>query len=370
MSFNEKWSYGNSHKWARKYKQANGKQQSPVAIRSDRVNPCDLLCDIAFRFASSTGCHARVVNRTPIITFDTNVGHIKYTSQKQILGLRAMTIHTPSMHTIDGTQYDMEVILYYKLSGPLNPSDPNYIPGGTAVSLLFQRGPDYGEQNAFLNAFIHQLPTQEGQRRDTDIKVGPKWTPAALFPESRSFYSYPGSLPFPPAEEEWNWVVMEEVQAVGGSIVDTLEILCKGNQRTTQPLNDRVVNYNDSTDTPLIIVGPKGSGQTTDGNNANTTNTDSIGNNASRKEKDRLTVLDRERQRGKEWYGNRKSLFQGIALSLVLLLIMYAAYKAAKYIIFNDVINRAIVSRVKKSSSSANSGSGETVTKTSVAVAT
>lgn len=345
MSFSSKWSYTDSHQWKRTYKDAAGKQQSPVAIRSDRTNPCDLLCDIAFRFAPNTGCHARVINRTPIITFDASAGYLKYISQKQILGLRAMTLHTPSMHTIDGTQYDLEVILYYKLSGPLNPEDSNYIPGGTAVSLLFQRGPDYGEHNAFLNSFIHQLPTQEGQKRDTDIPVGKKWTPASLFPEARSFYSYPGSLPFPPAEEEWNWIVMEEVQSVGSSVIDTLEVLFKGNNRTVQALNDRVVNYNDSTDTPLIIAGSKKSDDNK--NNGATTNDDS-NNTPHRSEKDRLTILEREKQRSKEWFSNRKVMFQGIALSIVLLLIIYVGYRAAKYIIFNDIINRAIVSRVKR----------------------
>lgn len=344
MSFNEKWSYNNSHRWPRTYKQAAGNQQSPIAIRSDNVNPCDLLCDVAFRFAANTRCHARVVNRTPIITFDADAGHIKYISRKQILGLRSMTLHTPSMHTIDGTQYDLEVILYYKLSGPINPADDNYIPGGTAVSLLFQRGPDYGNQNAFLNAFIHQLPTQEGQKRDTDIEVGTSWTPAALFPEARSFYSYPGSLPFPPAEEEWNWIVMEEVQSIGGSIIDTLSVLFKGNYRPVQSLMDRVVNYNDSTDTPLIITGKK---EITDDMSEMST-TKSV--NATRKEKDRLTILDNERERNKDWYANRKAMFQGIALSLVLLLLVYAAYRAAKHIIFNDLINKAIVSRVRATS--------------------
>lgn len=372
MSFSEKWSYTTAHKWSRTYKQATGKQQSPVAIRTDRTNPCDLLCDVAFRFAQSTGCHARVVNRTPIITFDADAGHLKYISQKQILGLRAMTLHTPSMHTIDGTQYDLEVILYYKLSGPINPADPNYIPGGTAVSLLFQRGPDYGDQNAFLNAFIHRLPTQEGQTRDTDIKVGPRWTPASLFPEARSFYSYPGSLPFPPAEEEWNWIVMEEVQAVSGAIVDTLEVLFKGNRRSVQPLNSRVVNYNDSTDTPLIIAGVEDKADKDNVLPDENDKKDNHENTTSRKETARLTLLDRERERGKAWYRDRKGLFQGIALSLVLLLIVYAAYRAARYIIFNDIVNRAVVSRFRraggaKTLSGAQSTSAPTTTATNMA---
>jgi len=358
MSFDKSWNYTESHRWKTHYPLANGKQQSPIAIRTENTNPCDLLCDIAFRFAASTTCHVRVNNRTPLITFDANAGHLKYMAQKQIVGLRAMTLHTPSMHTIDGIQYDLEVILYYKLSGPLNPSDSNYIPGGTAVSILFQRGPDYGDQNAFLNAFIHQLPINDsdGQQKDTPINVGPKWTPAALFPEARSFFSYPGSLPFPPAEEEWNWIVMEEVQAIGGSIIDTLQVLFKGNQRPVQPLGSRVVNYNDSTDTPLIISGGASSAELVEPNDAhNKGKLDT--NGGSTDEKRRLTLLEMEKERGKSWYKDRKPLFQGIGLSIVLLLVVYAAYKMAKHIIFNDLVNKAIVNNVKPSTASDSSNS-------------
>lgn len=354
MSFDKKWNYKDAHRWSRDYPLAGGNQQSPIAIKTDNTNPCDLLCDIAFRFEAGTTCHARINNRTPLITFDSKAGHLKYLAQKQIVGLRAMTLHTPSMHTIDGTQYDLEVILYYKLSGPLNPDDPNYIPGGTAVSLLFQRGPDYGDQNTFLNAFIHQLPTHGGQTKDKTINVGKKWTPAVLFPESRSFFSYPGSLPFPPAEEEWNWIVMEEVQAVGGSIVDTLEVLFKGNRRSVQTLGSRVVNYNASVDISLVIAGASNTALIATNNATITAKTTP---HSITDEKKRLTLLDKERERSKSWYTDRKILFQGIVLSIVLLLVIYAAYKAAKYIIFNDLVNKAIVKHVRPGSSTQNSSS-------------
>ena len=56
----------------------------------------------------------------PILTFDSG-SYIKYVKDKKVLSLKAMTIHTPSLHTINGTQYDMEVVLYHKLGGNMEP---------------------------------------------------------------------------------------------------------------------------------------------------------------------------------------------------------------------------------------------------------
>ena len=45
-----------------------------------------------------------------------------------------------------------------------------------------------------------------------DITVDKDWGPEMVIPELKSYFYYPGSLPFPPCEEGWDWIVFEEIQ--------------------------------------------------------------------------------------------------------------------------------------------------------------
>ena len=146
------WAYSTSSSWKKQYPAAGGKEQSPVNINMSAVVDCDMLCKIALKMAPST-CRVRIANRTPIISFDPGC-YIKFIRTQDILALKSGTIHVPSMHTINGQKYDMELILLFKQGGSINPDADGYMPGGAAISILFQRGQDYGSANNFFNEFI------------------------------------------------------------------------------------------------------------------------------------------------------------------------------------------------------------------------
>ena len=184
MSFGEPWAYSDSSNWKKTYPAAKGKNQSPINIDMSNISDCNSLCQISMKYGKSK-CHARVQNKTPILTFDSG-SYIKYVKDKKVLSLKAMTIHTPSLHTINGTQYDMEVVLYHKMGGNMDPDGDNYIPGGTAISVLFQKGADFGKQNNFFHSFIHQLPADRDTRKEMDIAVGKEWGPEMIIPELKS----------------------------------------------------------------------------------------------------------------------------------------------------------------------------------------
>ena len=366
MSFGEPWSYTDSTNWKKAgFTQAGGQQQSPINIDTAKTSDCNLLCQIAMKYSKSK-CYARVMNRTPIITFDSG-SFIKFSKTKEILALKQMTIHTPSLHTINGVQYDMEVVLYHKLTGTLNSKDPNYMPGGTAISILFQKGVDYGKQNTFFNSFINQLPVDTESRgsKEIDIPVGESWGPELIIPEMKSYYFYPGSLPFPPCEENWKWIVFEDIQNISSNIVDTLAVAFKDNIRPTMRLNGRVPAYNSSVDmktdnelekkvsTELALLA-----QT-----APTTAGTSPENNSGPPGGASMLMADKAKKA--DWYKSRKLWIKGIIISLCILLTLFGALRMVKYIISEDILNKIMVRQalgssnrnINKSSSGNNSAS-------------
>jgi carbonic anhydrase len=294
---------------------------------------------------SSSKCYARVINKTPIITFDSG-SFIKFIKTKEILALKQMTIHTPSMHTFNGTQYDMEVILYHKLTGSLNPKDPNYTPGGTAISILFQKGADYGRQNNFFNAFINQLPVERGEK-EIDIPVGDSWGPEMIVPELKSYYFYPGSLPFPPCEENWKWIVFEEVQGISSNIIDTLGIEFNNNIRPPMRLLGRVPAYNSnvsmSTDNELEKKVEAERKMLTEGNNKSSSLAASNNTTEVRDETQKASVLLAEKAKAQNWYKERKLYIKGIIIAACLLLIVFGALRMVKWIITEDILNLIMV---------------------------
>lgn len=344
MSFGKPWAYSDSANWARRgYPEAKGNNQSPININPSNVTDCDMLCKIALKYSASQ-CIATVKNKTPIVYFDPG-SYIKYTRNNDILSLKAMTIHVPSLHTVEGSHYDMEVILYHKLSGNINKDSNNWTPGGTAISILFQKGADYGAQNNFFNSFIYKLPIdKENITNQIDIPVGDSWGPEMIIPQIKSYYFYSGSLPFPPAEENWNWIVFEEIQQISPNIVDTLKIAFNNNIRPIQPLNTRVPAYNSNVDfdfSKMLDNQVK--------KDRNTRKASDAAKNLSLKEygetdeASKMKVVSMEKARMQDWYKSRKLYIKGIFISIVLLLTIYAALKMVKYIVYEDLLNLIMV---------------------------
>lgn len=343
MSFGKPWGYSNSISWKKEYPLAAGKQQSPVNIDVEKTVDCDLLCSIAMKYSASK-CNVRVQNKTPIINFDAG-SYIKFINSKEILTLKSATIHIPSLHSVNGSLYDMEIVLYHKASGPIYTGDKNYMPGGCAVSIMFQRGADFGPQNTFFNSFIHKIPNDtESVKREIDIPVGELWGAEMLIPESKAYYYYDGSLPFPPCEEGWRWIVFEEIQGISGSIIDTLRIAFDNNTRPVKALGSRVVAYNSKSEFPFDGELAKKAADTKkalDISRQRATNAKT--EDLLRDETQRLGVIDREKARTKEWYLSRKAYIKGILLTLVILLVVYAALRFVKYIVNNDYLNKIMV---------------------------
>jgi carbonic anhydrase len=323
MSFGETWAYSDSVNWKRDYPDALKQNQSPININKSDVQDCDILCNIAMKYDKSN-CILTVKNRTPIIYFSSG-SIIEHKATNDILNLKAMTIHTPSLHSINGIKYDMEVILYHKVSGGLSRKSQNYTPGGTAISILFEKGSDHGSQNNFFNSFVYRIPNDiDSIDKNIEVNVGDNWSAEMLLPEIKSYYYYKGSLPFPPCEENWKWFIFEETQQISPHILDVLNLSFMNNIRSLKSLNSRKVSYNSNIDMDNI-------------DNIEEKTLDIINNNkvvkhsAMMSEQKNNGIID-------------KSIVKILITVLLILLTIYASLKMSKYIIVNNLITNFIQS--------------------------
>ena len=173
---NKTWSFGSSEEWENKFPScsANSQRISPINIDTSDISPCNATCRLGLRFKESK-CYAKYVNTIPTIFFDPGC-LLKF--QGEFFNLKKMTLHYPSMHTINGSKYDMEILLYY-FRNFKNEKD-----GGVLLSMLCKRGPDYGKINNFLNQFINQIPVTETEI-EQEVEVDKNWSPEVLIPKSK-----------------------------------------------------------------------------------------------------------------------------------------------------------------------------------------
>lgn len=323
MSFGETWAYSDSANWKKDYPDAAGNNQSPININKNEVQDCDILCDINMNYNNSN-CILTVKNRTPIIYFSSG-SVIEHKATKDILSLKAMTIHTPSLHTINGIKYDMEVVLYHKVSGGLDSKSQNYVPGGTAISIMFEKGGDHGKQNNFFNSFVYRIPNDiDSTDNNIDVTVGDNWGPSMILPEIKSYYYYEGSLPFPPAEEGWKWIVFEEIQQISPHILDVLNLAFMNNIRGLKSLGNRKVSYNSKIDIGGI-------------NNIENRTMDIVESTSIETTVGESSMLD-----DIDNIGFDKNIVKILITILLILLTIYASLKMAKYIIVNDIVGKVL----------------------------
>ena len=219
------WSYAESFIWGNNYPKCNGIEQSPINIDTDLTKECRTLCTMIPRFKPSL-CFLNFKNRHITIKYDTG----SYTEYKGVLyELKEITIHTPSLHSIDGEKHDLEVCLIHKLTD--NSSDNV----GLILCRMFERGPHYGDSENFINQIINNIPTEDIDY-DKQIRVSKDWSAKMLIPKKSGYFSYSGSLPFPPCIEGYTIFVYE-------INIETLKRYLDNNIRSIKTLGDRTVFY-------------------------------------------------------------------------------------------------------------------------------
>ena len=213
--------------WAEieKNSDCDGINQSPINIIVDHTVPVNNVNDLKVFYSTET-IISKVKNNGHSIQFDFEPGDsIRY--KKEIYHLKQIHFHEPAEHIVNGVRYPIEIHFVHK-------SDQDKL---TVLSIFGVEG----DVSGLFDFFETFLPIKNGESKVIDQKVDLQ----SLYPKSKGFYSYNGSLTTPPCTEGVNWVIFKDqvvfsyTQAI--KLKDNMPL---NNYRNEQPLNDRVVSFN------------------------------------------------------------------------------------------------------------------------------
>ena len=105
----QNWSFKNYTRWKTKYHSCKGDMQSPINIDTSNTIPCNSQCRLQMSYVPSN-CHVSNNNKMVLLNYDSG-SYIKFKSN--IYELSKIAFHIPSLHTVNGENYDMEVVLYH-----------------------------------------------------------------------------------------------------------------------------------------------------------------------------------------------------------------------------------------------------------------
>jgi len=317
------WNFSRSNDWVSRYPSCSNKSSrtAPLNIDTSKISPCNSLCRLSLNYQPTT-CSISMINNIPTVTFSPNC-IIKFKSE--FLYLRKMTIHYTSMHTINDTYSDLEILLYHNRN-PVSDSD-----GGVILCILLQVGNDYGPANVFMNEFINQMPSND-MPVEKDIDVSDSWSPQQLFPSSKSFFYYDGALPYPPCTPKWTFIIFEELVPISLNIIDTVKYILGPTNKNVRPIQRT----------------PKG---TVIFYNANTQFDDTQDISDSAVDAATLpTIPSISALNSTSWLKTNIYYIKGIILSIILVLLIYVAIRFAKIIVSNDILNNFIIRQITKKS--------------------
>jgi len=247
MENSKKWSYEDTDSWKVMFSGCALNNQSPINISTDTLLDCDKLCELSMKYVPSK-CNVYKEHNNPTINLY-NINELGNKINKSTIlfkqlpyNLEKITIHTPSMHTIDGENYAAEICLWHNINDL----------EAVAISCLYQEGDHFGNPEEFVNEVINYFP-KENIKIPKEVDVSDKWSPYQLIPKNKSFFNYKGSLPFPPCTKEISdetqvihWVIFEEIGTLGVATIDMLRYNIGNNARPVQPLGSRNVFYNNN----------------------------------------------------------------------------------------------------------------------------
>ena len=236
----EDWSFQESYIWSNVYSECGLDKQSPINIDTDLVQECKTLCSFELVYKNSK-CSIKNTNNL-IEIFPSFGSYFIYDNTP--FELSNITIHVPSIHTIDGSKAEAEICLIHKLSDN-SKSKLN----GIILSRLIDKGPSFGVIETFINQIINDIPA-ETIKYETEINVSSEWGPNMIIPkDNKSYFTYDGSLHYPPCHENYKWFIYEDIGTIGVRNLETLQTYIGNNARPIQRLNKRNVFYviNDNT---------------------------------------------------------------------------------------------------------------------------
>lgn len=246
------WTYAQDFRWNQISPDCAGTEQSPINIdtQGDNIKQCSVMCEMTPHFHPGN-CRINFNKHNEIILDykpkvnkagkATKISSIMFNGSNHMVA--AVRIFCPSMHRIDGRQFDMEIMI--QCDSGISPEMGNLQSGARGVllcKLLNKSENEYGNEETFINEFIHKIP---GFSSDNfvNVPVSANWGIHNILPVNDSFFMYDGSLPRPPCSEKYTIIVYEEIGNIGLTNYNLLKKYVVNNSRTIQPIGTRTVFY-------------------------------------------------------------------------------------------------------------------------------
>jgi carbonic anhydrase len=220
------WTYDVAERWgelAPEYEACgSGAEQSPIDLVA--AEPADL-ANVELGYEISL---ASIVDdgRTLRIAAD-DAGHIELDGTRY--DFVEATFHAPSEHTVDGFPWPLEVqVVHESAEGDL-----------AVIAVLVEQG----DRSSAFDGIVRSLP----DAADVAVEVAGGLDLRSMLPENLAAYRYRGSLTMPPCTEGVAWSVLQSTVTMSDEQLDAIVGRFDGpTNRPTQPLNDRVVEFDDS----------------------------------------------------------------------------------------------------------------------------
>jgi carbonic anhydrase len=207
---------------------AEGNEQSPVDLTGAKQQKFDEM-NLAFPPAN-----LKIVHQTHVIDAIDN-GHTiqinydkgeTFTIGDESYKLRQYHFHSPSEHTVNGRHYPMEMHMVHiskekKLA---------------VIGVFIEEG----RHNEAFETIWSNLPKKTGQEVHLENVQGDI---DDMLPKNKATYRYSGSLTTPPCSEDVRWFVYAEPIQLSSDQIKVFRKIFYGNNRPTQPLNDRTLRY-------------------------------------------------------------------------------------------------------------------------------
>lgn len=234
----DNWTFEDFYLWGNTYTEANGDFQSPINVSSTNMKECNLLCQLKYNYKPMP-CRVQYDSHKRILLNCEAGSYLNFNNKNY--PLTEISIHTPSLHSIDGEKYACEILLIHKTDQSGNPHSAD---NGIIVSrMLREVSANYGSVNDFIGQFIYQIPKDPiDYFKTVDVK---NWGPHMVVNQPKtSFYMYNGSLPFPPCHEKYHVIVYEDIGEISQTYIELLTNNVGSNIRPIRETGNREIFYN------------------------------------------------------------------------------------------------------------------------------
>lgn len=197
-----------------------GKKQSPINIDSKNIITQEYP-EIDIDYSSS---NFKVLNNGHTIQINFAAGN-KIEIEDSEYNLLQMHFHTPSEHSVDGKNAQLESHFVHK-------DDKGNI-AVLAVMLV------EGKENSEMAKILQHSPKEIGK----EITANGKFHIENFLPTSHDFYHYEGSLTTPPCSENVKWSVFKQEVELSKQQISDFRELYSMNAREIQKLGEREIIF-------------------------------------------------------------------------------------------------------------------------------